>query len=210
MPLIDLISFAAVVTLLVISPGPNGLLIAKTVPSSGAGAGFANIFGFVAAFYLHGSLSILGISLILLHSAEAFLLIKLLGAGYLCWLGVNALYQAYRGQSIVPTAVVKTTVSYPKALLEGFLTNALNPKVSMFYVAAFSQFIPPDGGAAVAYVLVTLHALINVIWFSLMIVLLHRLGQFRRSPQTQRWLKSVTGFAFLGFAAKLAWLKQSP
>ena len=65
--------FTIVATLLVISPGPNGILIAKTVPLSGKAAGFANVAGFVAAFCLHGSLSILGISALLTWSAEAFL-----------------------------------------------------------------------------------------------------------------------------------------
>ncbi|CFX15406.1 conserved exported protein of unknown function [Candidatus Filomicrobium marinum] len=67
----EIASFAVVAALLVMSPGPNGLLIAKTVPSSGRSAGFANVAGFVAAFYVHGALSILGISIILVRSAEA-------------------------------------------------------------------------------------------------------------------------------------------
>ena len=61
----QLIPFAFVVTLLVVSPGPNGVLIAKTVPRSGRAAGFANIAGFVSAFFLHGTLSVLGISILL-------------------------------------------------------------------------------------------------------------------------------------------------
>src|SRR3546814_648954 len=73
------------------SPGPNCVLIAKTVPTSGRAAGFANVAGFVAGFYLHGSLSIFGISLILLRSAEAFFVVKMLGAAYLCWIGIKAL-----------------------------------------------------------------------------------------------------------------------
>ena len=66
---VNAISFITVASLLVMSPGPNGVLIAKTVPTSGRAAGFANVAGFVAAFYLHGSLSILGISAILLASS---------------------------------------------------------------------------------------------------------------------------------------------
>ncbi|MEC9246474.1 MAG: LysE family translocator, partial [Pseudomonadota bacterium] len=65
MTLIELGTFTLVAALLVMSPGPNGVLIAKTVPTSGKAAGFANIAGFFAAFYVHGALSILGISIIL-------------------------------------------------------------------------------------------------------------------------------------------------
>jgi len=80
----------------VISPGPNGVLIAKTVPTSGRVAGLANVAGFVTAFYLHGALSILGISLILVQSAMAFAVVKYLGAAYLFWIGAKALYTAIK------------------------------------------------------------------------------------------------------------------
>ena len=77
MSMIEIISFMTITTLLVISPGPNGVLITKTVPLSGKSAGFSNIAGFVVAFYLHGSLSILGISVLLVQSADAFFIFNL-------------------------------------------------------------------------------------------------------------------------------------
>ena len=91
----DIAAFAFVASLLVMSPGPNGVLIARTVPTSGRVAGFANVAGFVTAFYLHGALSVLGISILLVQSATAFAIVKYLGAAYLCWIGVKALYAAY-------------------------------------------------------------------------------------------------------------------
>jgi threonine/homoserine/homoserine lactone efflux protein len=66
------------------SPGPNGALIAKTVPTSGRAAGFANVLGFLPAFYLHDALSILGISILLVQSATAFMIVEYIGAAYLC------------------------------------------------------------------------------------------------------------------------------
>ena len=86
MTLIEIMTFTFVAILLVVSPGPNGLLLAKTVPISGKNAGFANIAGFISAFYLHGALSILGISVILTSSAEAFFIVKVLGACYLIFI----------------------------------------------------------------------------------------------------------------------------
>ena len=79
----QILAFMLTATLLVTSPGPNGMLIAKTVPTSGRAAGFANIFGFFTAFYVHGALSILGISIILMKSAVAFAIIKYIGVAYL-------------------------------------------------------------------------------------------------------------------------------
>ena len=207
----QVLAFSVVAALLVMSPGPNGLLIAKTVPTAGRTAGFANVAGFVAAFYVHGALSIFGISLILVRSAEAFFVVKMLGAAYLCWLGLKALYDAWHGsRTTLPTADgiparSRRNVSLPGAFIEGFLTNALNPKVSMFYLAAFPQFIPTGSEAvASAFMLVVIHSLINLIWFTLIVVLFARLTEAVSNSSFQRWLKGVTGAVFIGFGFKLA------
>ena len=202
-------SFVFIAALLVMSPGPNGVLIAKTVPTSGKSAGFANIAGFVAAFYLHGALSILGISLILVQSAQAFFVVKMLGAAYLCWIGIMALRDALKGSSATQgVAPAKRRRTLLKAFGEGFLTNAMNPKVSMFYLAAFPQFISQTQGAVSAsFLLVFIHCVLNVIWFSTIVVLFSRLAGATRKQGVQRWLKGVTGLVFIGFGAKLAMLR---
>lgn len=208
MDLIQILSFAIVATLLVISPGPNGVLIAKTVPISGKTAGFANISGFVAAFYVHGSLSILGISILLVQSAQAFFVFKILGAAYLCWIGIKSLLAAWKNEHVMSNSDrEEKKVSMSSAFLEGFLTNVLNPKVSMFYLAAFPQFVPAGGEISTAFILVLLHSLINLVWFSAMVLVLSRAKQLAHNPTFSRWLKSVTGVIFIGFGAKLASLK---
>lgn len=205
-----LASFTVVAALLVMSPGPNGVLIAKTVPTSGRMAGFANVAGFVTAFYLHGALSIFGISLILVQSAQAFFIVKMLGAAYLCWLGLKALRDAWCG--IGNAARIVDPAMRPRrlavAFAEGFLTNALNPKVSMFYLAAFPQFIQVgDGAVESAFFMVVIHSMLNAIWFSAMVLLFARLTAVARNGVFQRWLKGVTGLVFIGFGARLATLR---
>ncbi|MCL6415704.1 LysE family translocator [Aestuariirhabdus sp. Z084] len=206
MDYLQVISFAIIALLLVISPGPNGLLIAKTVPSAGKQAGFANVAGFLAAFYLHGSLSILGISVILTQSAEAFFVVKLLGAAYLTWIGLKALLSATRPSPKPQTNAIpgRSKAKLSRSFLEGFLTNALNPKVSMFYLAAFPQFMPiGDNAISYAFLLVTVHSLINLLWFSSMVLLFSRLVSASKNPVFQRVLQGVTGVVFIGFGAKL-------
>lgn len=205
MELTQIISFIVVASLLVMSPGPNGILIAKTVPISGKEAGYANVAGFVAAFYLHGSLSILGISLLLTQSAQAFFIVKILGAAYLCWIGINALWSAWRGhENKTPIDPSKSKRTLYKAFLEGFLTNALNPKVSMFYLAAFPQFIPTADAAESAFLLVFIHSMINLLWFSAMVLLFSYLVGAAKNKNFQRALKTITGVIFIGFGVKLA------
>ncbi|RNF35793.1 LysE family translocator [Paracoccus methylarcula] len=203
----EIATFALATALLVASPGPNGVLIARTVPTSGPAAGFANIAGFFTAFYIHGALSILGISIILLQSATAFTIVKYLGAAYLFWIGIKSLRQAIRGKIAIPGGITpaRHRRSLWRAYVEGLLTNGLNPKVSMFYLAVFPQFIPTSGHpVASAFLLVFLHSAINVIWFGAMVLLFSRLTGLARSSSVQRWLKGVTGVVFIGFGAKLA------
>ncbi|SFI71212.1 LysE family translocator [Celeribacter neptunius] len=205
----EIVTFALVAALLVMSPGPNGVLIAKTVPTSGRAAGFANVAGFVTAFYLHGALSILGLSVILVQSALAFTVVKLLGAAYLFWIGVKALKAAWQGggraQEVAPARRERTL---RRAYVEGLLTNALNPKVSMFYLAAFPQFIAPGETPVLAsFTLVVIHSLINALWFGAMVMLFDRLAKRLSGGGFQRWLKGVTGVIFVGFAARLASLR---
>ncbi|WP_261842801.1 LysE family translocator [Aliamphritea ceti] len=203
----QVITFTLVAALLVMSPGPNGALIFKSVTTSGRAAGFANVAGFVAAFYLHGALSILGISVLLVQSAQLFFIVKILGAAYLCWIGINALRAAWKGSAVTQSAQTVKAVkrqSSRHAFLEGFLTNALNPKVSMFYLAAFPQFIPMGEGASAAFLLVFVHSVINLLWFSGMVILLSRFMGFTRAGVFQRVLKAVTGVVFVTFGIKLA------
>lgn len=202
----EVLSFVLVAALLVMTPGPNGVLVARTVPTSGRLAGFANIAGFVAAFFLHGALAILGLSIILVQSAVAFTIVKYLGAAYLCWIGAKALWAAcQRIESDPSVAPARTKRTLRTAFTEGLLTNALNPKVSMFYLAAFPQFITiGQTSPAAGFLLVSVHAVLNAIWFGAMVMLLAKLTNAARNVKFQRWLRGVTGVVFIAFGAKLA------
>ncbi len=204
-----LISFAIMASLLVVSPGPNGLLIAKIVPTSGRNAGLAAVMGFMASFYLQGAFVVFGIAVILVQSATAFTIVKLLGAAYLIYIGGKALLQAIRGEfKVTKAAPAKRTRTMITAFGEGFLTNILNPKTSMFYLAAVPQFLPiGEVTATNVFLLVFIHSSINGIWFFGMVLLLSKLVGVTQSTTVQRWIKGVTGVIFIGFGAKLASLK---
>lgn len=165
----------------------------------------------MAAFFLHGALSILGLSVILVKSAAAFAIVKYLGAAYLCWIGVKALIAAFNGTGTAARVTpAKRRRTLARAFGEGFLTNALNPKLSMFYLAAFPQFITAGGTpAASAFLLVALHAAIAALWFGMMVLLFTRLTAAAGSPGFQRWLKEITGVVFIGFGLKLASFRPS-
>ena len=211
MDISQIISFTLVAALLVISPGPNGVLIARSVSLRGKSAGFFNIAGFVMAFYIHGSFSILGISLLLVQSSHAFFIFKMLGAIYLIWLGLNAFWDAWICKVEVKNSHARnmsTSMNMPSAFFEGFLTNLLNPKVSLFYLAAFPQFISGDTTASSAFVLVFMHSLVNMLWFSLMVLFLVQIKKMAFNQVFSRCFKVISGAIFIGFGMQLAFLKS--
>jgi len=207
MDLSAILAFAVVAGLLTLTPGPNGLLVARTVPTSGKAAGFATVLGIAAAFYLHGALSILGLSVILLHSATLFLILKIAGAAYLCWIGAKALWSAWRMGTGPATSIApaRRTRTLAMAAAEGFLTNALNPKVALFYLAAFPQFLPAGSDSAwSALGLVVLHSVITTAWLSSLVVFFGRLTAATGSTRFKRWIQAVTGAVFVAFGVQLA------
>ena len=204
-----ILKFAVAATLLVIAPGPNTFLIFKTVSTSGRAPGFLNITGFLAAFCLHGTLAILGISVILVQAAEVFWVLKMLGAVYLGWIGFKALKDAWRGTTpLLDLPEQSTNHSKQSAFQSGFLTNALNPKVSLFYLAVFPQFMPLDANTTYyGIVLVIVHMLINAAWFSLLVMLLNSLRDVFQNRGFQRGINTITGAIFLWFSVRLATYK---
>ena len=136
--------------------------------------------------------------------------IKWIGACYLIWIGIKALRDAWRGPPAkLPSAEApKPRRTFIKAFAEGFVTNALNPKVAMFYLAAFPQFIPPDSvSPASAFLLVAIHAALNLIWFGPIVLLFDRLSGVAKGGKVQRYLKAMTGVLFVGFGVKLATMR---
>lgn len=210
MDITNIISFLIVAAVLVVSPGPNGLLILRTISINSKKAGFANILGFVVAFGLHGSLAIFGISIILVNSAQAFWIFKMLGAAYLIWIGIKSLLNASRPIAHITDDKnnrVNSNISLTSSFCEGLITNVLNPKVSMFYLAAFPQFVDVNENVFEAFSLVTMHALVNVIWFSLLIMTLSKFKNIANGARFKQRMNAFSGIIFIGFGAKLALLR---
>lgn len=208
----DLLLFSVFAILLVISPGPNGLLIARSVAITGCNRAYSNIAGFVCAFYFHGAISIFGLSAILLSSASAFLIFKMLGAAYLFYIGVKSLLSVLKPNNVEPNfSALKPNsnkVSKTVGFSEGFLTNVLNPKVSLFYLSAFPQFIAhSDAVVFWSFILISLHATLNAVWFLLVAKTVSRTKGMLTSNTFKQWLNGLTGALFIGFAVKLATTK---
>jgi len=218
-----ILTFVVMAIVIEVSPGPNFVLISKTVTSVGRASAMANISGFATAFLLHGTLSIFGVSIILMESPAMFTALKLMGAAYLFYLGAQAVAKSVPSianpstlpvaASAVGTVDIELTHwddldhQIPKRLIpvgfrDGFVTNCLNPKISLFYLAVFPQFIVAgaDRGAD-SFLLVMIHVVVNALWFFLVALLIERLICHKRHGRAAPLLTLVSGIALIGFAA---------
>jgi len=193
-----------------VTPGPNFLLITKTVPTAGRMSAIANISGFSTAFLLHGSLSIFGISVILTSSETLFFTVKLLGASYLCYLGTQVIQEALVskfpmsstpfGLGLNPLLPSIVRQSFIHGWREGFITNCFNPKISLFYLAVFPQWIGTGRYAITeSFILVIIHIMVNAIWFLIVAVLIAHLLQAAQSNKLVYFFKLFSGIMLLGF-----------
>lgn len=207
---IDIIlTFTMISILLVISPGPNGVLFLKTVPMYGKRSGMTNLFGIFTATYVHGALSFFGLSAIILSSATLFMIIKVTGALYLLFLGVKSLYSLVKKEDNIKESLKEEIKkdkkrSHKISFIEGFLTQILNPKVSMFYLAAFPQLIDFSNAAFFdIFALVSIHAFSIFIWFTLFIFLLGKTSKAFESNILKNMIQGLTGTVFIYLSYKI-------
>jgi threonine/homoserine/homoserine lactone efflux protein len=206
------VPFAAIAFLLVASPGPNLFLLLKNSPVLGIRAGLLNITGICAAILCHATLSLIGLSAIVLASATAFSMLKFLGAAYLAYLGILALRDAWVGagmaEKLHAVAEAERTTTF-SAFAEGWLTGILNPKPAMFYMAIFPQFLDP-GSNIIAHglLLAALHAAIAALWYGFVALAMDQVRAVLRRPAIARGIKGLTGVLLIGFSARLATLRS--
>ncbi|PSJ23240.1 threonine transporter RhtB [Halomonas sp. ND22Bw] len=204
--------FLVAITLLSITPGVDTLLVIRNTARGGTRDGVLTSLAICAGLFVHATVSALGISLILLQSAWAFSALKLAGAAYLIWLGIASLREARRGQGL-PVAAVdgqRRRVSVWRPLREGLLSNVLNPKTVVFYMAFLPQFISPgDPALAKSLWLAGVHFVIANVWQIAVVLLVGRAGRWLASPVLSRWLNGLTGGVLVAFGAKLA-LTRAP
>jgi RhtB (resistance to homoserine/threonine) family protein len=184
------------------------MLVIRNVLRGGRADGVATTFGIVSGLLVHASLSALGVSLLLARSATAFQALKLAGAAYLIWLGIRAL-RAAAGRDAARVdgiaAAAKGNPTARRSYREGLLTNLLNPKVVIFYVAFLPQFIEPgDPVLAKSLLLAAIHAVQGVLWLGGLSFALERGRRFILMPAVRRALEAVCGTVLVAFGLRLA------
>ncbi|WP_068977752.1 MULTISPECIES: LysE family translocator [Aeromonas] len=202
----DLALFVVSGLLLNIMPGPDTLLIMLRGGSQGWRAGSAAALGIGTGTMIHVLAAALGLSALLSASAELFTVIKLAGALYLVYLGVS-LFRQPAANSTAGAAVTLPALSYGRIYRQGVLTNVLNPKVALFFLAFVPQFIAPDApDKALAFILLgCIFNLNGMIWCHLLVFsTAYARNKVKLPARIGRWLNRGIGTLFVGLGIKLA------
>ena len=201
----QLLVFVGVAALLTVTPGPDTMLVMRNVLARGRRAGLLTTAGISAGIFVHATLSALGVSLILARSALAFEVVKLAGAGYLIVLGAQSLLRLRRPDSAAVPDGPATAGGGSRSLVEGVLTNLLNPKVAIFYLSFLPQFIRvTDAVLAKSLLLAAIHVGMGVVWLLSVSVFVGALRGLLERRRVRRMLEGVTAAVLVGLGVRLA------
>ncbi len=190
--------------LAVASPGPDLAIVLRQSLARGRRAALWTSVGVGAGILLHVSYSLLGLGLLLRGSPLWFTVAKYAGAAYLAWIGVQALRSRARPADTLERSVsLDTPVSARGAFVTGFLTNALNPKATLFFIALFATVISSHTPRLIQAGYGLWMAVMTGLWFSAVAVVLTRPRVRQAYVSHGHWIDRALGVVFVGFAVSL-------
>lgn len=203
-PLPDLLIFAGAALLMVLTPGPNMIYLISRSICQGRAAGVISLAGVITGFLVHMFAAAIGLSAIFLAIPLAYEILKWLGALYLLWLAWEAVKPGARS----PFEPQALPADPPRKLfLMGFLTNVLNPKVAVFYLSIFPQFIATDRGSVFMQSLMLGVTQISISFTVNLLIALSAAGiaaWFARKPLWLAAQRYVMGGVLAALAVRLA------
>ena len=195
----ETLAFSTAAAVLIVTPGPDVFLVLRRTLQAGRSAGLLTALGTVMGLLVHATAAALGLSAVLAASATAFTALKVVGAVYLIWLGVQALRGARAGAARPPALS-------GSPFRQGLLTNVLNPKVAIFFLTFLPQFVGTgDGAVGQIAVLSAIFVALGGAWLVLLVLAVERAQNL--VARHRHRLDAVSGLAMLGFGARLAFAR---
>jgi len=208
-------TFALASTLLILAPGPDSLLVLRNTLRHGRRAGWVTATGTMSGLLAWAAAAAFGLSALLQVSHLGYDVLRLAGACYLLWLGVSSLWPS-RGAHGGPAAQATDPAAGPagpaparagwrRVYLNGLLSNLLNPKIGVFFIALLPGFIPAAAPAPLFPLVLGLWFIAETgAWLATLAWMAARGAGWLRRSTVQRWLERVTGVALIGFGLRLA------
>lgn len=205
------LGFIAAAILLNLTPGTDSIYIITRSVSQGQKAGFYSVLGITSGILVHTLLAALGLSILLANSPIAFMIVKYIGASYLCYLGFKMLTSKQAPlitNNLQDHKNIATTkpLNHWQIYKQGVLTNTFNPKVALFFVAFFPQFIDPSYAHSMLSFLVLglTFATTGLIWCSCLALLASKFSKkLRENPVIESVLNKISGVVFMALGIKL-------
>lgn len=186
---------------LVLTPGPDTMLVAGHAARGGVRAGLAATSGIAVGGLWYMALCGFGFLSVLAAFPAMFAAVKIAGAIYLAWLGFRMLRGAMTPQPAEPAPAP----AMGKPFRQGLLTTALNPKVALFFLAILPQFVGNGPDAPVrGMLLIAIPYVLGAVWLAGLTIVVARAGRAARQSSVMRWFEGALGAAFIGFAGRLA------
>jgi RhtB (resistance to homoserine/threonine) family protein len=197
----EFLKLAVAHMLAVMAPGPDFAIVLRQGLRHGRRAAILTAVGIGCGISLHVAYSILGISLLVRSSATAFEILKFAGAAYLLWIGVRAIRTRASEYGAGPAAGPR--VSGRSAWAMGFVTNALNPKATLFFVAAFAVLVSPHTPRVVRLGYGAWISLTTMAWFTFVALVFDQEPVRVRFLRHRHWIDRALGAIFIAFALSL-------
>lgn len=206
-----LLGFGLASTLLILAPGPDSMLVMRNTFRRGRGAGWATTAGIVSGLLIWAVAAALGLSALLRASQLGYDILRLAGAAYLIWLGVSSLLSSRRkGAGPEPAADPGAGsglggLRSRHAYLSGLLSDLLNPKIGVFFVAFMPGFIPAGVPTAAFSLALGLWFLVETgVWLAILAWMTASGVSWLRAAGARRWMERLTGVVLIGFGIGLA------
>ena len=203
--------YVAAAFLLAVTPGPGIFYVAARTLAGGRSEGLASSFGTGLGGMVHVLAGSIGVSAIVLASAELFTVLKLLGAAYLVWIGFRTLQAARRDADAGLNGGTGAAVGTRRAFREGVLAEALNPKTAAFFLAFIPQFVDPStGSVALQFVVLgTVSVALNTLVDVVVALAASRIREGATArPRLIRRLRQASGGAMMALGVGLALAKR--
>ena len=203
--------YIAAALLLAVTPGPGIFYVAARSLAGGRAEGIASSFGTALGGLVHVVAGALGVSAIVLASAELFMVLKLLGAAYLVWLGLRTIMDARRSTGPDMGGVSAPAMGTRRAFREGVVVEALNPKTAAFFLAFIPQFLDPSAGAvALPFILLgCISVALNTLADIVVAIGASRLREGAAArPGLIKRLREISGASMIALGAGLALAKR--
>lgn len=210
MGIINYFTFVITAFIFIITPGIDTMFILNKSIVQGKKAGVYSTLGLNTGVIFHTIFAALGLSLIIARSAMAFEVLKYAGAVYLFYLGISKLISKDTAIITADTAEVKEVTSRQN-FVSGFVTNILNPKVALFFLAFFPQFIDPNLiNSPVPFIILGLTcAVMGSAWFFMLTFFASYFSKsFTNNPKSGFWLNKTSGLVFILMGIKIALTKR--